>query len=115
MIAKVPAFEFELDSDPLPSSGSDLAFGLAVWITRLERLDHITELLRDNSTEKNHALFVYGFMPEAAKVYGIAVGRAALEPCILLMRQRWRKLLHRRVPILGPLWGHDNRLSRALR
>jgi len=102
-------------SNALPSSWGDLAFGLAVWITRLEGLDHITQLLRDNSKQKNHALFVYRFMSEAAKIYRIAVGRPIVEFCVLLLRQRGRKLLHPRVPILCPLAGHDNRLSRALR
>lgn len=73
MITEVSAFKFKFDPNALPPAGRDLSLCLAVGKARLDSLDHVTELSRDYSKEKNNAVLVRRFVTEAAKVYGASV------------------------------------------
>jgi hypothetical protein len=85
VIAEVPTFKFEFDSNSLPPAGRNLALCLAVRVPGLESLDHVTQFPRDDTKEKNYALFVYRLVSETAEIYRIAVGGPVVEYRILLL------------------------------
>lgn len=115
MIAEIPTLKFKFDPNSLPPAGGNLAFCFAIRVPRLESFNHITQFLRDDSEEKDYALFVNGLVSEAAEIYRITVCWTVAEFCILLLCLRGRRFKSRRVPALNvPAWC-DGRFSGGLR
>ena len=78
VVAEIAALKFEFDVHALPSLGADLALGLAVWESRLNRFDDVAEFFGNQPKEKHDALFVDRFMAQATEVDGVAIGWAIL-------------------------------------
>jgi len=68
VIAEIPTLKFKFDPNSLPPARCNLALCLAIRVPGLESLDHITQFLRDDSKEKNYALFVNRLVSEAAEI-----------------------------------------------
>ena len=77
--AEIPALKFKFDVHALPSLGADLALGLTVRESGLNRFDDVAEFFGDEAEEKHDALFVDRFVAQATEVEGIAVGWAVLQ------------------------------------
>jgi hypothetical protein len=76
VVAEIAALEFKFEVDALPALRADLAFGFAVGESGLDGFDDVAEFFGDEAEEKDDALFVDGFVAEAAEVEGVAVGWA---------------------------------------
>ena len=79
VVAEIAALEFKFDVDALPALRGDLALGFAVGEAGLNGFDDVAEFLGDEAKEKNDALFVDGFMAQAAEVDGAAIGGAIFQ------------------------------------
>jgi len=79
VVAEIAALEFEFEVDALPALGADLALGFAVREAGLNGFDDVAQFFCDDAEEEDDALFVDGFVAEAAEVDGAAVDRAATQ------------------------------------
>ena len=62
VVSEVPALKLKLDSDPLPFACIYLTLCLAIWESRLNCFNVITQLTGNHPEEKHNALLVYRFM-----------------------------------------------------
>ncbi len=62
VVSEGPAFEFELDTDPLPLAGPDLSLRLAVGEAGLNSLDQVAQLAGDHAEDEHDALLVHGLV-----------------------------------------------------
>lgn len=79
VVAEIAALKFKFEADALPAVGADLALGFAVGKAGLHGLDDVAEFLGDHAEEQDDALFVDGFVAEAAEVEGGAIDWAILQ------------------------------------
>ncbi len=73
MVTEISTLKLELNADPLPFTGANLALSLAVWKTSLNSFNQITELSRDHTKQKDNAILVYGLMAETPKIDWITI------------------------------------------
>src|SRR5262249_36957186 len=79
MVAKVTAFELELDFHSLPVVRSDLTLRLAIGVAGLNGFNHVPEFFGNHAEEEHHTLLVHRLVSQAAKVDRIAVCWAIIE------------------------------------
>src|SRR5690348_5214706 len=88
--AEVPALKFKLDMNALPLLGADLALGFAVGESGLNGFDDVAQLFGNQGEEKHKALFVDGFVAEAAEVEGATVRWTTFQGRVAHVARRWR-------------------------
>jgi len=95
VVAEVAAFKLKFDVDALPAILSDLPLGLAVRESRLNGLNDVAEFFGNEAKEEHNALFVDGFVAEAAEIEGAAVHGPVFERRVmdLTLCRRVDKLL----------------------
>jgi hypothetical protein len=90
VVAEIAAFKFEFEVDALPALRTGLALGF----------DGVAEFFGDHAEEQHDALFINGFVAEAAKIHGLAIGWPVVQRRVANFagqRRRWRLAVRRAV------------------
>ena len=100
VVAEIATFKFKFEVDALPTLRSDLALGFTVREAGLHGFDGVAEFFGDHAEEKHDALFINGFVAEAAKIHGLAIGWPVVQRRVANFagqRRRWRLAVRRAV------------------
>lgn len=73
MIVKGSCLIFELNTDSLPSTATNMTLGLAIREPLLYGLNSVPDFMCDHSKEKNYTLLVYRSMLQASKIKELTV------------------------------------------